>query len=53
MTDQSCRSAFGGANSIWVTDHFSLEDGRYPYQASLEAGSDHSAVIADVRLDAR
>jgi endonuclease/exonuclease/phosphatase (EEP) superfamily protein YafD len=37
-------------DSIWVSDHFAVEAVEYPYAESCAAGSDHSAVIADVKL---
>ncbi len=37
-------------DSIWVTEHFAVDDITYPYEDSLAAGSDHAAVIADLTL---
>jgi hypothetical protein len=37
-------------DSIWISDHFTVEAIDYPYADSCAAGSDHSAVIADLAL---
>lgn len=37
-------------DSVWVTDHFTVASVAYPYELSLAAGSDHSAVIVDLSL---
>ena len=37
-------------DSIWVSHHFRVEKVEYPYEASCAAGSDHSAVVADLSL---
>jgi hypothetical protein len=37
-------------DSIWVSEHFGVTAVDYPYAQSCAAGSDHSAVLADVTL---
>ena len=37
-------------DSIWVSDHFEVGAVEYPYAESCAAGSDHSAVIADITI---
>jgi endonuclease/exonuclease/phosphatase family metal-dependent hydrolase len=37
-------------DSLWVSPHFDVLHVDYPYKASVAAGSDHSAVVADLRL---
>lgn len=37
-------------DSIWVSHHFEVEAVAYPYEACLDAGSDHAAVIADLTM---
>lgn len=37
-------------DSIWVSDHFTVGRIDYPYAESCAAGSDHSAVVADLTL---
>jgi hypothetical protein len=38
-------------DSVWVSEEFQADAVSYPYDASLRAGSDHSAVIADLSLE--
>jgi endonuclease/exonuclease/phosphatase (EEP) superfamily protein YafD len=38
-------------DSIWVSRHFSVDMIGYPYDASIAAGSDHAAVIADLSIE--
>ena len=38
---------------MWVSKEFQAGAVSYPYDASLRAGSDHSAVIADLTLACR
>ena len=35
-------------DAIWLSPEFQVEQITYPYEESIEAGSDHSAVVADV-----
>jgi hypothetical protein len=37
-------------DAVWLTPHFRVEEVAYPYEASIEAGSDHSAVVVDISL---
>ena len=37
-------------DSVWVSEHFDVLAVDYPYLRSLEAGSDHSAVVVDVAV---
>jgi hypothetical protein len=40
-------------DSVWVSEEFRAGAVSYPYEASLRAGSDHSAVIADLSFAMR
>jgi endonuclease/exonuclease/phosphatase (EEP) superfamily protein YafD len=37
-------------DSIWVSNHFAVDAIAYPYDASIAAGSDHAAVVADLSM---
>jgi endonuclease/exonuclease/phosphatase family metal-dependent hydrolase len=37
-------------DSIWVSHHFAVDAIAYPYDASIAAGSDHAAIIADLSM---
>lgn len=37
-------------DSIWLTPEFQVEGVAYPYQESIDAGSDHSAVVVDAKF---
>jgi len=37
-------------DAVWVGPEFNVTSVEYPYEASIEAGSDHSAVVVDLHL---
>ena len=37
-------------DSVWITQHFAVTLVEYPYEESVAAGSDHSAVVVDLVL---
>jgi hypothetical protein len=37
-------------DSVWISDHFGVTSVAYPYEESIQAGSDHSAVVVDLVL---
>lgn len=40
-------------DSVWVTDHFIVDGVGYPYEESINAGSDHAAVIVDLHMEGK
>ena len=40
-------------DAVWVSPHFRVDNVLYPYDLSVAAGSDHAAVIADLRWAAK
>lgn len=37
-------------DAVWVSKHFAVHDVQYPYEESVAAKSDHSAVVCDLKL---